>query len=632
MGKKAVSKPNTVKTRCEVNEAFRDWGMFQGTFVHYICTGEETSFIYSFLNNCELVPFERPDAYIKRDNQVLIIEHFSIDGYDVYPNGGSRLSEKKSKINKAISKMFYDNPEGSLTTRLGAANSYDRFIQNCIDRFTSHYSNINEYKQRLIEKGIANRDTLFTVCFLMEDTSPLGTLVNDGETTMPVCLAHSKEFLNFYKNMPDVDYILSNAMDLKLGRYVPYVFSNKSAESLLTVTIDYKSMQFLSSNPLFIHRGFSAECREYALGDLLSYVQPTPYIVNSTDYCDSYKTPVLTAGKSFVLGYTNETEGIFHDLPVIIFDDFTTASKYVDFPFKVKSSAMKILIPDTTKVLPKYIYYRMQTISFDSSTHKRYWIQQYSIIKVQIPPLPMQERIVARIEEKLSQLDAGVETLKKTKAQLAVYRQAVLKEAFSTCTEKRAIRALSSIVTSGSRGWASFYSDAGARFIRITDLTRSGIELKNDNIQHVLLPDKAEGKRSRLHGGDVLVSITADLGSIALIPDSIEEAYINQHIAIIRFNNPEQGEFMAWYLRSEWGQKDLLKNKRGGGKLGLGLDDIRDTPVPVVSNEYAINTVSFIDSRLSICNSIEQTVDTALQQAEAMRQSILKNAFEGRLI
>lgn len=252
-------------------------------------------------------------------------------------------------------------------------------------------------------------------------------------------------------------------------------------------------------------------------------------------------------------------------------------------------------------------------------------------LEIPVPPLDEQERIVARIEELFSQLDSGVETLRKTKQQLAVYRQAVLKEAFADFTEKKPIREMSSIVTSGSRGWAQYYAADGARFIRITDLTRDGIHLKNDSIQHVALPDKAEGKRSRLLCGDVLVSITADLGSIALIPDNIEEAYINQHIAMVRFYNPAQGEFMAWYLRSEWGQKDLLRNKRGGGKLGLGLDDIRDTPVPVVSDEDALKTVAFIDARLSVCASIEQTVDTALQQAEAMRQSILKQAFEGVL-
>ena len=98
---------------------------------------------------------------------------------------------------------------------------------------------------------------------------------------------------------------------------------------------------------------------EYELGELLSYEQPTPYIVGSTDYNDKYKTPVLTAGKSFVLGYTNETNGVYTALPVIIFDDFTTASQYVNFEFKVKSSAMKILTPNTELVLPKFIYYRM---------------------------------------------------------------------------------------------------------------------------------------------------------------------------------------------------------------------------------------------------------------------------------
>ena len=252
-------------------------------------------------------------------------------------------------------------------------------------------------------------------------------------------------------------------------------------------------------------------------------------------------------------------------------------------------------------------------------------------LEIPIPPIPEQKRIVARIEELFSQLDAGVETLKKTKAQLAVYRQAVLKEAFAELTEKKPIREMSSLVTSGSRGWAQYYADNGARFIRITDLTRDGIHLKNDSIQYVALPNKAEGKRSRLLGSDVLVSITADLGSIALIPQNIDEAYINQHIAMIRFTNPSQGEFMAWYLRSEWGQKDLLKNKRGGGKLGLGLDDIRDTPVPVVSDKTARQTIAFIDDRLSVCESIEQTVDAALQQAEAMQQSILKEAFEGRI-
>lgn len=202
------------------------------------------------------------------------------------------------------------------------------------------------------------------------------------------------------------------------------------------------------------------EYKEYELGELLYYEQPTPYIVESTDYNDAYETPVLTAGKSFILGYTDEKEGIYDQLPVIIFDDFTTASQYVNFKFKVKSSAMKILTPVTELVLPKYIYYRIQIIQFDHSTHKRYWIQQYSKIRVSIPPIPEQECIVARIEELFSQLDAGVETLKKTKAQLAVYRQAVLKEAFEGDYPRKQLKEFSKAI-SGFAFKSSRYSPDG---------------------------------------------------------------------------------------------------------------------------------------------------------------------------
>ena len=290
-------------------------------------------------------------------------------------------------------------------------------------------------------------------------------------------------------------------------------------------------------------------------------------------------------------------------------------------------------------VNPKYLIYLLNSPWFkdqvkqyeSGTTRKRISRKNLDRIEMIFPPLPEQERIVARIEELFSQLDAGVETLKKTKAQLAVYRQAVLKEAFSCCAEKKSIREMSSIVTSGSRGWAKYYCDNGAKFIRIGNLTRNKIYIDLDDIQHVQLPDKAEGTRTKLAPNDVLVSITADLGSIGLVPNGIGEAYVNQHIAMIRFNNQMQGEFYAWYLRSEYGQQDLLRNKRGGGKLGLGLDDIRDSRVPVVSNETAESILSIIECRLSVCDSIEHTVDLALQQAEAMRQSILKDAFEGRL-
>ena len=137
-----------------------------------------------------------------------------------------------------------------------------------------------------------------------------------------------------------------------------------------------------------------AVCR---LEDILDYEQPQAYIVNSTDYSDEYETPVLTAGKSFIIGYTNENNGICDRLPVIIFDDFTTDSKLVDFPFKVKSSAMKIL-RTKGEINIDYIAYYMSITRLIGDTHKRYWISEYSKLLIPIPPYQEQLRIVETIE------------------------------------------------------------------------------------------------------------------------------------------------------------------------------------------------------------------------------------------
>lgn len=169
---------------------------------------------------------------------------------------------------------------------------------------------------------------------------------------------------------------------------------------------------------------------EYTLGELLEYEQPTKYIVQSTEYSDTYTTPVLTAGKSFILGYTNETYGVFENLPVIIFDDFTTATKYVDFKFKVKSSAMKILKANKDLALTKYLYYLMQTIQCDHDTHKRYWIQVYSKIRVAIPDLAEQQRIIDEIEQKMALCDKMQQTLDEALQKLGYLRQSILKQAF----------------------------------------------------------------------------------------------------------------------------------------------------------------------------------------------------------
>lgn len=133
------------------------------------------------------------------------------------------------------------------------------------------------------------------------------------------------------------------------------------------------------------------------IGELVDYEQPGNYIVSSTKYSDEYNIPVLTAGQTFILGYINETDGVYKsskDNPVIIFDDFTAAFKWVDFEFKVKSSAIKILTVNNTLTTIRYIYHVMGFLNISSDEHKRLWIGTYSNIKVPVPPLEVQREIV----------------------------------------------------------------------------------------------------------------------------------------------------------------------------------------------------------------------------------------------
>ena len=178
-------------------------------------------------------------------------------------------------------------------------------------------------------------------------------------------------------------------------------------------------------------KGLCSNGVEYKkLGELLCYEQPTQYIVKSTEYDETYKTPVLTAGQTFILGYTNEENGIYRankNNPTIIFDDFTTSFQWVDFDFKVKSSAMKMLRPqDTFNGSFRYVYYAMRCITFEAANHTRHWISKYSQFEIPFPPLEVQEEIV-RILDKFSLLSAELEAeLELRKKQYDFYRNRLL--------------------------------------------------------------------------------------------------------------------------------------------------------------------------------------------------------------
>ena len=174
-----------------------------------------------------------------------------------------------------------------------------------------------------------------------------------------------------------------------------------------------------------------AEVKWIPLGDVADYEQPTKYLVNSTVYNDNYPTPVLTAGKTFILGYTNEDEGIYFasKSPVIIFDDFTTANKWVDFDFKAKSSAMKMITSKNEKfALLKYIYYWLNTLPNNQTDgdHKRQWISNYANKLIPIPPLPVQTEIVKILDALTALTSELTSELTLRRKQYEYYREKLL--------------------------------------------------------------------------------------------------------------------------------------------------------------------------------------------------------------
>ena len=174
---------------------------------------------------------------------------------------------------------------------------------------------------------------------------------------------------------------------------------------------------------------FDEKWEQRKLGEVIKYEQPTKYIVKSTEYNEDYKTPVLTAGKSFILGYTDEECGIKQaskDNPVIIFDDFTTGNHYVDFPFKVKSSAMKILSLNNDNDDFYFMNYILKNIRYTPQSHERHWISKFSEFNVFVPN-ENEQRIIGIF---LRELDKTIALHQNKLDQLKSLKSAFLKKMF----------------------------------------------------------------------------------------------------------------------------------------------------------------------------------------------------------
>lgn len=270
------------------------------------------------------------------------------------------------------------------------------------------------------------------------------------------------------------------------------------------------------------------------------------------------------------------------------------------------------------------------------------YVQTYPI---PLPPLSEQQRIVESIEELFAKLDEAKERLQEVADSFAVRKAAILHNAFTgeltkqwrrengvsyESWEEKKGEDFFEYVTSGSRGWAKYYSDKGSIFIRMGNLNHGTIELDFSDIQYVELPDQVEGQRSKLQKNDILISITADVGMIALVREDMD-AYINQHVALARPKNDLYAEFLAWYFVSDDGLQQMQNKQRGATKIGLGLQDIRSIilKIPTIPEQHEI--VRLIDDLLARERSAQQATEQALASIDLMKKSILARAFRGEL-
>ncbi|RAX54638.1 hypothetical protein CCY99_02425 [Helicobacter sp. 16-1353] len=374
------------------------------------------------------------------------------------------------------------------------------------------------------------------------------------------------------------------------------------------------------------------------LGECLEYEQPTKYIVKTTHYSNSYKTPVLTAGKSFILGYTNETEGIFSKIPVIIFDDFTTATKFVDFNFKVKSSAMKILHPTEIANI-KFVYYFMQTIQHRSDTHKRYWIGEFSKLEIPLPPLGEQKEIVGILESRFARLDRARDLLECVKKDLKRLKQSVLKSAFNGSLLNPASFDLDS-TNLDSKNLDSMGLDS-------TNLDSTNWEIKTlgevcESISsNIALKDiKDKNGKYPIYGAKGIVSYVdfykqekeclavlkdgAGVGRILLLP---EKSSVIGTLHYLVNNDNVYLKYLYYFMKTI----NFTKYISGSAIPHIYFKDYKNEKIPLPPLKIQEKIVQRIEHYFKVIEQVEKLVGDNLANISKSKKSLLKSAFSGGL-
>ena len=364
------------------------------------------------------------------------------------------------------------------------------------------------------------------------------------------------------------------------------------------------------------------------------------------EYLSSGTLPIIDQGKFLIGGYSNDVDNELEcELPVIVFGDHTKCVKYINFPFVPGADGIKVLKPKEG-IYPKYLFYYTQYLTYrieDKGYARHYqYIEKEDVL---LPPLPEQERIVSRIEELFSELDNAVETLNATKSQLRLYKQAVLKDAFDgnlTNSGAPEIKELASFIEQpryGTSKKCNYQDDITAytEVYRIPNIDASTGTLDKSDLKYAQF-DEDEIEKLSLKYGDILIirsnGSPSIVGTAAMVREQDITGLFAGYLIRIRISDHERlsPKYLLRYL-SSYDARRYIENvsKSTSGVNNVNAQEIKKIKVPYFEKEIQDQIIYAIESRLSAYVNIEKTVNHALQQASAMRQSILKQAFEGGL-
>lgn len=346
--------------------------------------------------------------------------------------------------------------------------------------------------------------------------------------------------------------------------------------------------------------------------DLLDFEQPTKYIVESSSYTPTGKTAVLTANKSFVLGYTNETNGVYTDTPAIIFDDFTTDSKYVDFPFKVKSSAIKILTNRDKDTDLKFVYEIMKSFNFPIANHKRHYISQYQELDIVVPSIEEQRKIA----EILSSVDRYIEKIDENISNTEELKSGLMTKFFTKGLgdKKLSKDKLGNLlqVVIDRRGitpkkLGGEWIDTGIPAISAMNVKKGKI-VKPESIRYV---DEALYKRwmsEDLISDDVILTSEAPLGETYLVKN--EKFCLSQRLFGLRpYQQKISGEFLFHFLNSPVGQKRLYARATGTTAKGIRQSELLkveiDYPEEVATQKKITEIISAVDHKIDLYKELK---------------------------